>query len=83
MLDAKGTGIGPIEALVAQLSLGFGAITWVLTGMGSFGGVEEVAIVPLLGLSWVGARVRERQKRDAVDGASDSEVRDAIEEGSA
>jgi hypothetical protein len=95
MVDGtKGLGIGPVEAIVSQLSIGTATIAYVVAG-GVPGG-DAIALAPLVGFAWVLARVRERRKDDVlddvdepdeqvatdggVDGATDEQVAEALSE---
>ena len=58
-----GSDIGPVEALVAQMSVSSVALAWPLAAL--IGTMEGVALTPLIGLVWVGFRARARSSEQS------------------
>jgi hypothetical protein len=65
--------LGPVEAVVTQLSLGFTAVSGLLAGF-----PPETAALPLLGVAWVLARVKERRAAAGDDETEVEALRDSI-----
>ena len=93
MDGTKGLGFGPVEAVVAQLSVGTATIAYVVAA--GTPSSSAISLAPLVGLAWVRARARERPKDSVldeeqepdeqvatdggVDGATESEVEQALD----
>lgn len=79
-----GSGIGPVEAVVSQISIGFAALAWTVTE--ALGTEPLAATVPLIGLFWTAARYRARTseqetEQDVVEHDQDGVETDSVSVG--